>query len=453
MKKLPNIIYMHTHDTGRYIQPYGYAVDTPVMQQFAEEGVLFRQAFCAAPTCSPSRAALVTGQMPHQCGMLGLSHMGFQLNDYKCHIVHTLQQAGYLCALSGIQHEDGPSDDYRQIYASRIGYDLLLDVADMQNRWDHEMAHIRAAEFLISSPKKPFFLAVGFGETHRAFPEPVNERGIKYCRPPSPIADTPQTRQEMAAYMCSAHIVDDKMGYVLTALRESGLEDNTLVIITTDHGLPFPAMKTNLTDHGIGVMLMMRGPGGFTGGRVIDAQVSHLDIFPTVCELTGITPPTWLTGSSLTPLLQDSTTEIHPQLFSEVNYHGSYEPMRAIRTPRWKYIRRYDHREKPVIMNSDESVTRDMWQEYGWNKRLFADEQLYDLFFDPHEACNLAGDIAYQPILDDMRARLLLAMEDTADPLLQGPVELPKGAAVFPRDAQSFEEAVYLGPLNPLVDL
>ena len=88
----PNIIYLHSHDTGRYVQPYGFGVQTPAIQRLADEGTMFRQAFCAAPTCSPSRASLLTGQYPHQNGMLGLAHRGtFALNDMKQHLVHTLK--------------------------------------------------------------------------------------------------------------------------------------------------------------------------------------------------------------------------------------------------------------------------------------------------------------------------------------------------------------------------
>src|SRR5437763_15364561 len=78
----PNILYIHSHDSGRYLQPYGYAVPTPNLQKLAREGVLFRQAFSAAPTCSPSRACLLTGQFAHQNGMLGLAHRGFAMTDY-----------------------------------------------------------------------------------------------------------------------------------------------------------------------------------------------------------------------------------------------------------------------------------------------------------------------------------------------------------------------------------
>src|SRR5579884_4565312 len=100
----PNILYIHSHDTGRYIEPYGFDVATPNLQKLAGEGVLFRQAFDAAPTCSPSRASLLTGHCPHNNGMLGLAHRGFALNDYKEHILHTLRPHGYRSTLIGVQH-------------------------------------------------------------------------------------------------------------------------------------------------------------------------------------------------------------------------------------------------------------------------------------------------------------------------------------------------------------
>src|SRR5579885_602092 len=102
--KLPNILYIHSHDTGRYIQPYGWNVPTPSLQKLASEGILFRRAFSAAPTCSPSRASLLTGHCPHNNGMLGLAHRGFSLNDYSQHILHWLRPHGYRSTLIGVQH-------------------------------------------------------------------------------------------------------------------------------------------------------------------------------------------------------------------------------------------------------------------------------------------------------------------------------------------------------------
>ena len=89
------MLYLHSHDTGRYVGPYGFDVPTPNLQRLAEQGVLFRQAFCAGPTCSASRAALLTGQRPHSSGMIGLAHRGFRLNDYRHHLrAHALRRAG-----------------------------------------------------------------------------------------------------------------------------------------------------------------------------------------------------------------------------------------------------------------------------------------------------------------------------------------------------------------------
>src|SRR5690349_12617537 len=91
----PNVLYVHSHDTGRYVQPYGHAIPTPNIQRLADQGVLFRQAFCTVPACSGSRAALLTGRHSHANGMLGLAHRGWALEDHSQHLVHTLGQAGY----------------------------------------------------------------------------------------------------------------------------------------------------------------------------------------------------------------------------------------------------------------------------------------------------------------------------------------------------------------------
>ena len=104
MGSKPNIVYLHSHDTGRYVQPYGHQIPTPNIQRLADQGVLFRQAFCAAPTCSASRACLLTGQYGQSNGMLGLAHRGWSLRDYSHHIVHTLRDAGYSSILIGEQH-------------------------------------------------------------------------------------------------------------------------------------------------------------------------------------------------------------------------------------------------------------------------------------------------------------------------------------------------------------
>ena len=431
---LPNIIYLHSHDTGRYVQPYGFGVPTPNIQRLAEEGVLFRQAFCAAPTCSASRTALLTGQSPHSAGMTGLVNRGWQLNDYNQHLLHTLRGAGYHTVLGGLQH----------LHQERthLGFDQII--APPKSTMVADVAPAAAA-FLQNAPQQPFFLDVGFFETHRDFPQ-ADPATARYLRPPAPLPDTLDTRQDMADFVKMAGELDRGVGIILDALAAAGLAENTLVIQTTDHGLAFPAMKCNLTDHGIGVLLIMRGPGGFTGGQVYDAMISHIDLFPTLCEYLNIAPPSWLQGKSLLPVIRGEHDEINDAIFAEVTYHAAYEPQRAIRTQRHKYIRRYGERTKPVLPNCDDSLSKDLWLASGWQEREVATEQLYDLRFDPNEMQNLAALPAYADTLQDLRQRLDQWMTTTADPLLnQQPAPAPPGTVVNDPDGLSPRE-----PTRPL---
>jgi N-sulfoglucosamine sulfohydrolase len=425
-EKRPNILYIHSHDTGRYVQPYGHAVPTPHIQRLAQEGVLFRKAFSAAPTCSPSRASLLTGQHPHSNGMLGLAHRGFALNDYSQHLVHTLRkEAGYYTVLIGEEHI---AKDF-----STIGYDTVVPVKGFQA----ETIAPTAVSVLRDGLPQPFFLSIGFFETHREFSPPQSPEEANYTLPPAPLPDTPQTRRDMAAYKASAAALDKGIGKILDALEAKGLAEQTLVICTTDHGIPFPFMKGNLTDHGIGVMLIMRGPGGFTGGKVSDALISQIDIFPTICELLEIDPPSWLQGHSFLPIIRGEATAIQDAIFAEVTYHAAYEPVRAMRTERWKYIRRFDEYRGPVLANCDDGLSKDLLLDAGWQDRERPVEQLYDLLFDPIEACNLVDQPVYVPVLQQMRARLEIWMRETNDPLLYGPVAAPRGAELNDQDQPS----------------
>ena len=190
----PNILYLHSHDTGRYIQPYGYAAPAPHLQELASGGVLFRRAFSAAPTCSPSRAALLTGQCPHSCGMLGLVNHGFTLAQYPHHLARTLKRAGYLTAVTGVQHI--------LTNPEQAGYDRSIQAGAAART-----VAPAAVQFLSEPPRQPFFFAAGFFETHRPFPQPGPREDARYTLPPGPIADTPETRADMAGYKASLKVL------------------------------------------------------------------------------------------------------------------------------------------------------------------------------------------------------------------------------------------------------
>ena len=405
------------------MQPYGAAVQTPRIQALAEDGVTFRQAFCAASTCSASRACLLTGQYAHSNGMLGLAHRGWSLNDYQHHIVHTLHEAGYRSTLVGEQHISKRPDI--------IGYDEVVKLATTRAT---DVAPV-TIDMLRETDGQPFFMSVGFFETHREFfaPPPGEENHVQ---PPPGLPDTPETRRDMAAFNASARSLDAGIGEVLDALDELGLSENTLVICTTDHGMPFPGAKTTLTDRGLGVFLILRGPGGFRGGRVSDALVSHVDLFPTICDLLEIPRPEWLQGVSLLPLARGAEA-VRDEVFAESTYHAAYEPQRAIRTARWKYIRRFGSRATPVPVNIDDSPSKDVLMRHGWPERPVDPEQLYDLVFDPAEARNAVADPELAPVVADLGSRREAWMRDTGDPLVDGPVAPPPGAEYNEQDQTS----------------
>ncbi len=423
----PNILYLHVHDAGRYVQPYGYPVSTPHLQKFAEGGVLYRQAFCGNPTCSPSRACLLTGCYAHSNGMLGLAHRGFRLNNYQHHLCHLLRAGGYTTALAGVQHLAGAH------YASvdEIGYDAVLT-----EKSGFEPP-VEAAKSYFEKPRqKPFFLSVGFFAPHRdgndSFPTNRERPNPNYVQPPAILPDTPETRADFADYSASITSVDDSIGRVLAALEDAGLADDTLVIVTTDHGIAFPGMKCSLTDHGIGVMLMMRGPGGFTGGKVVEDLVSHVDIVPTLLELVGLPVPDHVQGRSF--LGQKSPCE---EVFAEINVHASVEPRRAVRTRRWKYIRSYTEHPQVILTNCDGSPSKTLWHEAGWQHRTIDNEQLYDLILDPMERENLAASPDHATIRAELSEKLHQWQIETGDPLLNGPLPLPSDAVIVPLDKYS----------------
>ena len=189
MSQKPNIVYLNSHDSGRMIQPMGYAVSTPNLQELAENGVLFRRAFTAAPTCSPSRAALMTGEAPHCCGVTGLSHRGFSITKPEHFLPHTLSAHGYHTAAWGMpdNHTGARNTDIGS------GYQEELDGDPTKTESDKSIL-----EFLARDHDKPFFLSVSHTLTHRigagfVMDADTEQEDPRYTMPPPPYSDTPTT--------------------------------------------------------------------------------------------------------------------------------------------------------------------------------------------------------------------------------------------------------------------
>lgn len=445
-----NVLYLHTHDTGRYIQPYGCGLATPNLQRLAREGTLFRQAFCTGPTCSPSRAGLLTGTMPHTNGMWGLAHRGFSLFRPETHMAAWFAAHGYQTALSGIQHE---AED-----PLTLGYQTILGDADYsmgkcKRDWaSFDLGNARAAaDYLGREHGAPFFLSMGLFNTHRVFPEVTDPEAANYVAVPPQICDTPENRLDMAGFIQSLQTADEAAGIVLDALKETGHDRDTVVVFTTDHGLAFPDMKCTLYDSGIRVSLILKYPENPAAGRAVDALVSHLDLYPTLCELTGVPQPEGLQGVSLCPLLEGSADRVRDRVFAEINFHVAYEPMRCIRTQRYKYIRRYSAYERPMPCNADDSPDKTLRLEAGFYRRPQPRELLFDLVCDPLERVNRIDDPEYAQTAAQLRRELELWLERSGDPIRDGVMVPPETALVNYPDSLSPAEKVFIKDFRQLL--
>lgn len=444
-----NVIYIHTHDSGRILSPYGYAVPTPSLSDFAKDATLFRQAYCVSPTCSPSRAALLTGTYPHENGMLGLAQRGFTL-DYEKHLVPFLNHHGFHSVLCGIQHEAGWYLDHEH-GAETLGYqeDLTNNTdgyrQEDMGRWDLKNADTLVAYLHGYKKTSPLFVSFGMYSTHRRYPDEVDPQiDVNQVIPPYPIPDTPETRLDQARYLTSAKYADQCIGKVIQALKDTGLYEDSIIIFTTDHGLANPFSKCTLFDSGIGVSLLMRVPNAEANGKVVDGLVSHIDVFPTLCDLLHLEKPSWLRGTSFVQNFQDPQAKTRDEIYAEVSFHTSYEPIRCIRSERYKYIRYYDATYRKMnLSNIDESLTKDYFMDHDLTKRVKYEEALYDTIYDMGERCNLVDNKELQAVKEALSKKLEQHMKETNDPLWEGDIQ------VLPQWKVNKKECVQASSKNP----
>lgn len=451
-----NVLYLNTHDIGRYISAYGYQVATPNLMELARDGALFRNVHCAHPTCSPSRGALLTGQYPHTNGLTGLSHRGFEITDKSHHLASYLREQGYQTALAGVQHE------IRLRQETLLGYEIVLNPERYYEKGHRqeefltlqdEMATEAAVAFINSRAAEdpPFYLAVGFGCTHREYPDLPADDTADYIKPPEWMPDTPQTRIDMARLRIAIEQMDEYCGQILQALKTSGQYDDTVILFTTDHGLPFPKAKCTLYDDGTGVAMILRVPGMGVKPLISDALLSQVDVYPTLCELLGLPMPKWLQGQSFVPVLTGAATEIREAVYAEIDYHIAYEPVRSVRSKRYKYIRHYlTEFPYPIPCHIDDSLSKEVFHDGNAFAEKIPAEELYDLLLDPQERNNLAGRKEWQQEQRQMQTYLEAWQQETKDPLLlDGTLMLPVGAIASTPDSYSTSTQVILPECRP----
>ncbi len=414
------IVSISCHDLGRHLGCYGVAsVDSPNLDALAHDGVRFDRAFCAAPQCSPSRAALATGRYPHSNGVMGLAHssFGWDLLPEERHVASLLAAHGYRTQLFGLQHVTPTPErlGFGEIHGDIEEAESGAQVSEAVARW---CSSNRAPE--------PTYLEINLFEPHRPYDyggvHPDDSHGVNI---PGYLPEIDESQAEMAALQGAIKATDNNIGRILDALGRNGVMDETLILFTADHGIAMPRAKCTLYDPGIEIALIVRWPdGGFQAGTRSEL-VGNVDALPTVLDSAGIVAPHNLQGRSFLPLLEGRPYEPRTAIYTEKTFHSYYDPMRAMRTERYKLIWNFESAfavEVPGDVQQG-AVFRSSPIRYSHDRPHAV--ELYDLANDPIERDNLAADRSYAERLDQMSAQLRRWMEDTEDPLLAGPIPSP----------------------------
>lgn len=417
MSSLPNIVVVTCHDTGCHFGCYGAdTVHTPAIDAFAADGVRFDGMFAVSPMSSPSRGSLLTGLYPQENGLVGLAggRWGWELRSPALHLASMLSKAGYDTTLFGVHHETGGDPMVTLGFEHRVVGGSAIDTASAFD----EFCRTR------HQGSSPFYAQVGFFETHTPYDfgdtPSDDERGVDiplYVAPhvecgPTHLrffADDPaKTHAHMAGFQGSVRRADAGFGLIMESLRATGLDTDTLVLFTVDHGPELPGAKWTLFDPGLHVAFILRWPGGnVVGGRVCDWMLSNVDFLPTLHALTGIPLASHFSGYSFAAGCdRDGASLSSPRDAA----YGVYimGDAYAVRTDQFKLIRGFG--ECPPDPDSG---------------NLCPLAQLFDLHADPLETRNVIDDPAYAAAAELMNGLLWQWLEDVDDPILNGPVPTP----------------------------
>ena len=458
--KRPNIVFALADDWGwPHAGAYGDpVVKTPHFDRLAKEGVLFTNAYISSPSCTPSRNAVLTGQYHWRLGP-GAS-LWSTLDPTTPTYPLLLKKAGYHIGSWRKSWGPGNLKAWKDHPAGKPckGFNAFLD----------------------ARPKDaPFCFFYGTSDPHRGYKKDsgaksgMNLSKIKLfeCFP-----DSPEVRGDVADYYYEVQRWDRDVGKAVAKLKEIGELENTIIVMTGDHGMPFPRCKGNLYDSGSRVPLAIRWGANITKpGRTIDDFVSFCDLGPTFLEAAGVEIPKVMTGKSLVSILKsDKEGVVEPKKRGFIMYgkerhcpgqegHMGGYPCRAIRVHGYLYIRNFKPDRWPAgTPNWEKAAIRGAWladcdnsptKTYmtankdtdAAHKRLWdlsfgkrPEEELYDCKKDPEQLNNVAGDPAYADTKKKLAARLMENLKLTGDPRATG-------------DGDQFDKYPYLGgaPKHP----
>ena len=507
----PNILFCFADDWGRYASIYtniesrpsiNQVVKTPVIDGVARRGVLFKNAFVTAPSCTPCRSSLLSGQYFWRTGR-GAILQGAQWDASIPSYPLLLRDAGYHIGKSYKVWSPGTPADAPyggQKYAyEKAGRDfcdfsenatkLVRQGITFAEAKEKILGQVRANFTAFLADRKtnqPFCYWFGPTLTHRAYEKGSGQAlwgldpDLLKGKLPKFMPDVPEVRADFTDYMGEIQAWDAGVGVLLKKLEAIGELDHTLVVISGDHGMPgVPGGKCNLYDFGVGVALIVAGPG-VPGGRVVDDFVNLMDLAPTFLETGGVKPPDVMTGHSFFNVLRsDKSGQVDPMRSWVVTGRERHVaaaregnltyPHRAIRTADFLYVRNFapdrwpmgspkftsradlpsanalEHQTYVAFADMDASPTKawlvsqfgePQWQwhyDYAFAKRT--DEQLFVLKNDPDQTKNFANDPTYTARKQALAEQLMKVLRETGDPRVTG-------------DSQTFERSPFTDP-NP----
>jgi N-sulfoglucosamine sulfohydrolase len=489
----PNILFAFADDWGRFASIYASldgpgtpndVVRTPNFDRIAREGVLFRRAFVSAPSCTPCRSALLSGQHFWRTGRgailrgawdgsqpsypLLLRDAGYHIGEtYKVWSPGTPNDAPFGAGQYSYEQAGGRFNQFSQNVTKLVGQGSAIEAAK-QSLYD-EVGKNFDAFLAARETNRPFCYWFGPTNVHRQWTKgsgkslwDIDADALKGKLPPY-LLDVAEVREDLADYFGEIAAFDAALGVLYRRLEAIGELDNTLVVVSGDHGPPgFPHGKCNLYDFGSSVSLAMRW-GGTKGGRVIDDLVSLNDLAPTFLELGGVAVSERMTGRSLVDVLRsDRSGQIDPSRTAvfigrerhveEARAEFMPYPQRAVRTHDYLYIVNFrpdrwplgdpyrldgDHPPSAEELAEDTRCTladedagpTKAWlvgmrndprwkRHFDWVYGKRPREELYDLKADPHQTVNVAADPAYVRTRAALEKQLFDELKRTGDPRL-----------------------------------
>lgn len=430
-------------------------VHTPGFDRVAREGILFTNAFAAAPSCAPSRASILTGRYPWQLEE-GAMLFGGIPRSYPL-ISHLLEEAGYESAMSYKGYWPGNSvdDTYHRAplgksYHVRLEGDYPKGIADCDYAGSFQ-------KFLDErDPAKPFFFWMGISEPHRIFQEGIGVKSgqsIDSVQVPPFLPDHPIVRSDLLDYFYEINHQDKHLARILLQLEEIGELDNTLIIVTSDNGMPFPRAKTTLYEYGTRVPLAIRWGNVVKSGLRLEDVTNLLHLAPTLLDVAGVEIPESMTGRSLVNLLSaqesgvfnrtDNFTVTAMERHTLARRGGLGYPMRALRTEEWLLIRNFEPTRWPA--GDPPPFNPIFYRDYGDtdegpSKRFIVDNQsdedgkryfalsfgkrpeyeLYHIPTDVENMHNLALDPERGAVFETLKKQLAEYLLKTGDPRMTG---------------------------------